>query len=211
MSNPTGESSDAALRPDFDRRVPQGAAGSASEVGRVETDGYPGKRTEMSATQPRWCLFTSAGDRNGIRRWISADRPSRWDLVIGYYGDSDQEFAALAQHASFAFRDKGGKFQILKTLVTRQPHFFDQYDYVWVGDDDIDMSPAQIEESFAIAERFEFWIAQPAFTNNSRMVYRIGRSRWPAAISASSIMSKWGCQSFAATSSTPFSRSMTGP
>jgi chitin disaccharide deacetylase len=111
----------------------------------------------------RWCIFTSAGNHNAIRLWLKGDQPRRWDLVTAYYADDDQEFSEISAMSSYAFRTKGGKFQNLKKLTAQNPKFFDQYSYVWVCDDDIRMSAVQIDEAFAITERFEFWIAQPAF------------------------------------------------
>ena len=130
--------------------------------------------TAMATEQPRrWCLFTSAGDHNSIRLWLDAKEPRRWDLVIAYYGDSDREFAALAKSASHAFREKGAKFQNLKKLVAREPGFFDRYSHVFVCDDDIQMSSAQIDEAFAITETHGFWVAQPAFRPEGKYSYWI--------------------------------------
>ena len=66
--------------------------------------------------QQRWCLFTSAGDKNVIRLWLRGDTSRPWDLVVAYYGDNDHEFSELSKVSSYAFRTKGGKFQNLKKL-----------------------------------------------------------------------------------------------
>ena len=110
-----------------------------------------------------WCLFTSAGDRNAIDRWLKHSRDRRWDLVVAYYGEDDREFSRLSRESSYAFRTTGGKFQNLKKLVGQDPQFFDRYSHVWVCDDDIRMSAAQIDEVFTITETFDFWVSQPAF------------------------------------------------
>jgi hypothetical protein len=123
----------------------------------------------MSAQERRWCLFTSAGDKNAIRFWLDGAPERRWDLVIAYYGDSDQEFSAISQASRHAFRIKGGKFQNLKKLVEQEPKLLDKYSLIWVCDDDIRMSAAQIDEAFAISEFFEFWIAQPAFLQEGKI------------------------------------------
>jgi chitin disaccharide deacetylase len=111
----------------------------------------------------RWCLFTSAGDYNDIRLWVERDTPRRWDLVVAYYGDNDQEFSEIRKISSYAFRQKGGKFQNLKKLLAANPKFFNKYTRVWICDDDILMSSAEINEAFAISEFYDFWIAQPSF------------------------------------------------
>ena len=125
--------------------------------------------SQMSADeQRRWCLFTSAGDRHVIRRWVAGDAPRRWDLVAAYYNDDDDKFAEISTLSSYAFRTKGSKFQNLKKLITEQPRFFDQYSYVWICDNDILMSKSQIDEAFDIVERLGFWIAQPAVLGEGR-------------------------------------------
>jgi hypothetical protein len=119
----------------------------------------------------RWCIFTSAGDRNAIRLWTESADARRWDLVVVYYGDDDDAFAALAARADHVIRDKGSKFQNLRKHALREPGVFDRYSHVWVCDDDIVMTPAQIDEAFAIAERFDFWVAQPAFSAAGKISY----------------------------------------
>ena len=126
----------------------------------------------------RWCIFTSAGDRNAVRLWLK-DSLARWDLVVAYYGDDRAEFAELTKASPHAFRARGGKWQILKKFLTQNPQFFDQYAYVWICDDDIKMSAAQIDEAFAIAEFFDFWIAQPAFSPRGKVSHAITRYAGP--------------------------------
>ena len=129
--------------------------------------------------QKRWCIFTSAGDHNAIRLWLQGDVPRRWDLIVAYYGDNDHEFAEINKISSNAFRAKGGKFQILKKLMAQSPRCLDQYSHVWVCDDDIQMSAAQIHEAFAIAEFFKFGVAQPSFLLEGKISHLITRYAGP--------------------------------
>ena len=120
-------------------------------------------RQQMSTDERRrWCLFTSAGDKNAVRLWLAGDATRGWDLVAAYYGDNDDEFTQIRQLCSYAFRSNGGKFQNLKKLITEHPAFFDRYSHVWVCDDDIRMSCPQINEAFEITEKLDFWVAQPS-------------------------------------------------
>jgi hypothetical protein len=127
----------------------------------------------------RWCLFTSAGDRNAVRLWTDGASGRRWDLVVAYYGDDDREYAELSRLASRAFRSKGSKFGNLKKLVTQNPSFLDRYSYVWVCDDDIRIARDQIDELFAISEFFEFWVAQPSFDPQGKISHAITRHAGP--------------------------------
>jgi len=118
--------------------------------------------------QKRWCIFTSAGDNNAIRLWLLGDVPRRWDLIVAYYGDNDQEFAEINKMSSNAFRAKGGKFQNLKKLMVQSPRRLDQYSHVWVCDDDIRMSAAQINDAFAIADSSSSGLPSRAFYRKER-------------------------------------------
>jgi hypothetical protein len=163
-----------------------------NEQGKISIafDGQPSAEASTSGqqaaqliakVQPKlWCLFTSAGDRNAIRSWLKGETPRRWDLVVAYYGDSEDEFAKLNEVSSYAFRVKGSKFQNIKKLVVEKPNFFDRYSHICVCDDDIRMSTEQIEEAFAIAEALDFWIAQPAHPyRGGKISHGITRSAWP--------------------------------
>ena len=119
----------------------------------------------------RWCIFTSAGDNNAIRGWFEGDTLNQWDLIIAYYGDNEQEFSELARLCTNTFRAKGGKFQNLKEFAAQNPSYFEQYSYIWVCDDDIQMAAAQINEAFTIAELCQFWIAQPAYLPEGKNSY----------------------------------------
>lgn len=121
----------------------------------------------------RWCIFTSAGDSNSVTGWLDLMQPPRWDLVLAFYGEDDREFEKLAKHATYAFRTRGSKFQNLKKLIDKVPDIFDGYTHVCVCDDDIQMSPKQIDELFHFSEKYEFWVAQPAFSPAGKWSHEI--------------------------------------
>jgi hypothetical protein len=127
------------------------------------------KNENMDCEQERrWCLFTSAGDKNALRLWLNGDAPRRWDLVVAYYGDNDREFSNLSELSAYSYRIKGFKYQNLKNLVMDDPRFFDRYSHVWACDDDIVMSTSQINEAFELTENLGFWVAQPALLPRGR-------------------------------------------
>ena len=132
-----------------------------------------------SNQQRRWCLFTSAGDRNSIHLWLGDNASRRWDLVVAYYGDDDRTFSDISKLSSYAFRSKGSKFQNLKKLIAQDSRFFDRYSHVWVCDDDIIMSADQIDEAFAITETLGFWVAQPADRPGGKSTHWITVSAQP--------------------------------
>jgi hypothetical protein len=126
-----------------------------------------------------WCLFTSAGDHDAIGLWLQGGGVRRWDLVAAYYGDDPAQFARIERASDHAFRSKGGKFQNLKRLVRQSPRFFEPYSHVWVCDDDIRISPAAIDELFAIAQGQGFSVAQPSFAPGGKNAHAMTVSRAP--------------------------------
>jgi len=130
-------------------------------------------------THRRWCLFTSAGNKNNIAQWLEQSTSRQWDLVVAFYGDDDGQYSQLSKESFHAFRTKGAKFQNLKRLIIQHPNFFDDYSYVWVCDDDILMTSKQIEEVFSISETFQFWVAQPAFDARGKISHPLTRYAGP--------------------------------
>jgi hypothetical protein len=131
--------------------------------------------------QRHWCVFTSAGDRNAIRQWLEGETPRQWDLIVAYYGDDDHTFAEIRKLSNYSFRSKGSKFQNLKKLVSQYQQRFDHYSHVWVCDDDIVMSTAQINTAFELTERLGFWVAQPATRaegKNSHWITCVAGPQW---------------------------------
>lgn len=125
----------------------------------------------MARLNSRFLVFTSAGDHANIARWL----PNRnFDLWISYYGhqpDPDR------MNAEFYDHKKGAKFPKLYEAMRQDPERFSAYDYIWVADDDIKISGAQINRLFEIAKAKDLWIAQPAFTDAGKISNKITRKQ----------------------------------
>ncbi|WP_159350870.1 DUF707 domain-containing protein [Roseomonas harenae] len=123
-------------------------------------------------TVKRRCIFTSAGQKNNIAAWLT--EPDRsWDLVVAYYGDDAEIGRKLETVSSVYIPRKGSKFQNLHAINLGNPHLLSQYDYVWVVDDDVQMTPSQIERVFDIAESWDLWVCQPAFDKNGKYSHKV--------------------------------------
>lgn len=110
----------------------------------------------------RWCLFTSAGDRNIVASWIDPAEPRAFDLVVAYYGDDEREYERLSALADVCVRIKGGKYQNAWRLWQSGELAVARYDYVWLADDDMGIDPQDIERSFRLAQAHRFWVSSPA-------------------------------------------------
>lgn len=121
----------------------------------------------------RWGVFVSAGDFSNVLSWIPPGDHKAWHLVTAFYGDSDDAFETLAQVSDVIVPAKGSKFQNLKRLFQSQPGLFDCYDFIWVADDDLTFNRGSVERLFELAERFDFWVCQPAFNAEGRISHPV--------------------------------------
>lgn len=118
------------------------------------------------------CIFTSAGHRHNVNQWTSEENRS-WDLITAYYGQDPAIHAQLQKISDFCVHRKGSKFQNLHALFTNNPDLFVDYEYIWVMDDDLVISPAQIEEMFKVAQKYDLWVSQPAFDPSGKISHEI--------------------------------------
>lgn len=123
----------------------------------------------------RNCVFTSAGDRNAVAGWLDAARPRDFDLLVAFYGDDEDRFAELQSLADRVWRIRGGKMQNLLSLVGSGEIDLRAYDRVWVPDDDLILDPADVPRLFDLAERYDFWVCQPAFDPQGRVSWPVTR------------------------------------
>ncbi|WP_342152846.1 glycosyltransferase [Methylorubrum sp. SB2] len=145
---------------------------------RLKAEPKASHPTYLSPPANRWCIFTSAGDHSHVSNWqIGTSVPT--DLIIAFYGDSDDEFEKLKQVSRACIRIKGSKFQNLKWLADKRPDLFENYSYIWACDDDIIMSSDQIVRTFEISERLDLWAAQPSFNKNGKAPHLITHSQYP--------------------------------
>lgn len=102
-------------------------------------------------------LFSPVGDNSLYYVWLK-DKPD-FDTYLVYYGDDDQLADKYAKQATYFIRQKGTKFNILKKLVQ---NIFDQYDYVFVPDDDLYIDTKSINRVFDLAYKHELQLCQPS-------------------------------------------------
>lgn len=87
-----------------------------------------------------------------------------WDLVVNYYGD---KLDLYLQAGVERIDSKGPKWPALQELIYANPRFFQDYDYIWLPDDDLRTDVTQINLLFEIMAKYSLQVAQPALTWNS--------------------------------------------
>ncbi|MCI0590963.1 MAG: hypothetical protein L0Y67_05080 [Gammaproteobacteria bacterium] len=117
-------------------------------------------------------VFTSAGDRANLRRWVSGTR--NFDLWITYYGGQPRKFQDVAD---FYNQRKGSKFQNLHYAYCQWMSIFDDYEAVMVIDDDILINGTRLSRLFEIRKELDLWALQPAFSMKGKISWDITRVR----------------------------------
>jgi hypothetical protein len=103
-------------------------------------------------------IISPVGDNSLHSNWIHKD----FDLVLIYYGDNNDTAQSYTNHTPYVYTAKGEKYHLLKSFIQDNVEFISKYDYIWLPDDDVDISPENINKLFNIAKEYNLFIAQPA-------------------------------------------------
>ncbi|TPN21567.1 DUF707 domain-containing protein [Mesorhizobium sp. B2-3-3] len=109
-------------------------------------------------------VIVRAGDNSLHRGWGADDPGCKFDLIVSYYGADPSAFRQVYENRT---DHKGGKWDGIHALLSRQPDLLDRYEYLWFPDDDLEADRATIEAMFANMRRHDLHVAQPALTLDS--------------------------------------------
>ena len=99
--------------------------------------------------------------------WLAGQSERNWDLLLCPYaespGDSDFPVPPVAS---------GQKWSGLHALLARDP-IWRAYDYVWLPDDDLEISGSELSRFFDLCHRFDAKLAAPSLSEDSFFTYPI--------------------------------------
>lgn len=123
-------------------------------------------------------LFVSAGNNHLLNRSLRGDRD--FDIAIAWYGTDPRIEKSLREMADFFFVTHGGKFQNLWKLWNNGELPLEQYEAIFVADDDAGLSVRQISKLFGRRRELDAWIVSPAHTIWGVVSHRalLYRPRW---------------------------------
>lgn len=116
----------------------------------------------------RYLLFSSTGNYAKVQNWLGSKR--NYDIWITHYAEGPSSFEDEVEFLNYR---KGGKFQNFMFATRNWPELFEQYDYVWVTDDDIGMNYKKINQLFHITEKYGLTASQPAFDRLGKISYEL--------------------------------------
>ena len=128
----------------------------------------------MNTPKSKNLVYTSAGDNSNISFWLKRfdgkKAHKNFDLWITYYGDQENK---LKNIADFYNVRKGAKFQNLLYVYQQWKEVLDNYEAIFILDDDIIIDCNAINRLFEIREQFDLWLLQPAFDSKGKISHPI--------------------------------------
>lgn len=97
-------------------------------------------------------VISCSGPSSLHKQWIEENR--NFDLFIVYYGDQKNLYE---NDGEYYCQKKGTKFNIVSDL-----QLLEEYDYIFVPDDDLLMYCEDINALFDLAKKYDLWICQPS-------------------------------------------------
>ena len=104
-------------------------------------------------------IIACAGDESLHIPWFFKNR--NYDLCVVYFGDDENVYQTYKEKSDFSFREKGEKYHITKKIIDNKIDV-SPYEYIWLPDIDVQISPESINRLFDIAKKFNLSICQPS-------------------------------------------------
>lgn len=118
-------------------------------------------------------VIVRAGKASLHRGWLSQPYISRsFDVVVSYY-DSVAYERHEPQEGVMAVLFQGGKWDGIYKTLERISDTLDQYDYVWLPDDDIETEGHIIDKMFLMMKLHSLKVGQPSLTLDSYFTHFI--------------------------------------
>jgi hypothetical protein len=106
----------------------------------------------IDENKKRNLVIAAVGDESLHRHWLPE---VGYDVCLIYYGDQKGRFSG---ESKFYKERKGTKFHLVYEIL---PEMQD-YDYVWMPDDDICLKPKYIRRLFSMAKKYNLSLCQPS-------------------------------------------------
>ncbi len=113
-------------------------------------------------------VIVRAGDSSLHPGWLAGDDSRNWDLVVNYFGKKPDVYQ---EDDVVRIDSTGPKWPPLQKLLIDHPQYCEQYDYIWLPDDDLEMSKQDMNRFFDICAKYKLELAQPSLTNDSPMTH----------------------------------------
>jgi Protein of unknown function (DUF707) len=118
----------------------------------------------MEEIKRRNLVIVRAGNNSLHPEWLKGPEARTWDLVVNYFGDDPNKYR---EPDVVRIDSKGPKWPALHDLIQSHSEFITDYDYIWLPDDDLLATKADINRFFELVKSYDLEVAQPALTWDS--------------------------------------------
>ncbi|MDA9101221.1 hypothetical protein N9K06_00950 [Omnitrophica bacterium] len=119
--------------------------------------------TNQRATEKRNLIICAAGDKKSYHKeWILGQR--KFDLMLVHYGNISGQYK---EDADLYFEKKGFKLEIIKDAIDANMEKIENYDAIWLPDDDLSICTEEINRLFEIFYEFNLDLAQPSIVGGN--------------------------------------------
>jgi len=117
--------------------------------------------TERMVT--RNLVIVRAGDSSLHPGWGRHEQSSPWDLYVSYFG----ERATCPYDGDDVVAFKGPKLAGVANYLSIRPNLLPEYDYIYLPDDDLETTAADISRLFDLMESCSLSLGQPSLSYDS--------------------------------------------
>lgn len=104
-------------------------------------------------------IISPVGDDSQHPTWLSAAGEQQFDLALIYFGSQPGRY----QHDADCYLAQSGfKFHLIERMLVELGPRLEQYEYIWLPDDDVASTTHDVNRLFALAREYRLAIAQPA-------------------------------------------------
>ncbi|MFZ6023990.1 MAG: hypothetical protein ACOYVG_05995 [Bacteroidota bacterium] len=105
-------------------------------------------------------IISAVGDESLHEEWMAGS--ANFDLCLIYYGNNHEVAARYAQQSTYFLRAAGMKYHLISEWITINQTTIDQYNYIWMPDNDVSISTDDINRLFQLAAEYQLELCQPA-------------------------------------------------
>ena len=118
----------------------------------------------MQEIKRRNLVIVRAGNSSLHPEWLKGATVRNWDIVVNYFGDDPDKYK---EPDVVRIDSKGPKWPALQELIQSHPEFISDYEYIWLPDDDLLATKADVNRLFDLVKSYKLEVAQPALTWDS--------------------------------------------
>jgi hypothetical protein len=105
-------------------------------------------------------IISPTGKESYVKEWVKGNVD--FDLVLLCYDNDENICKDFIKYTPLVYMGKGEKYQLIKSFIVDNIDFISNYDYVWLPDDDVNISTDDINKLFKTAKNFDLWLCQPS-------------------------------------------------